>query len=118
MTLHRKDAAATALTALCVAVFVATHEGWGIWLVGDSHRWAAAVISVLGIATCALGSPGEGRATKLLAVLGAAALVLAILAIATGSLTPLSLLVADIVVLWAASTWRHTRHTTHSPLTA
>jgi hypothetical protein len=37
---------------------------------------------------------------------------------ATGSLTPLPLLVADIVVLWAASTWRHARHMPHSPLTA
>lgn len=35
------------------------------------------------------------------------ALTLAVLAVATGSLTALSLLVSDIVVLWAASTLRH-----------
>jgi hypothetical protein len=51
-------------------------------------------------------------------MLGAVALVLAVLAIVTGSLTPLSLLVVDIVLLWAASTWRHARHVHHSPLAA
>ena len=107
MTLNRKDAAATALTALCVAVFVATHEGWGIWLVGDSHRWAAGVISVLGIAACSLGTPGKDAAAKLMSVIGAVAAALALVAVVSGSLTPLSLLVAAIVLLWAISTWRH-----------
>ena len=78
-----------------------------MWLVGDSHRWAAGAISVLGIATCALGSPGRGAETKFLATLGVMALVLAVVALVTGSLTPLSLLVLDIVLLWAASTFRH-----------
>src|SRR6266511_2685059 len=100
MTLTRKDAAATALTVLVVVVFLTTHEGWGVWLIGGSHRWAAGAVALLGIATCGLGSPGKGGATKLLATLG-------VLALATGSLTALSLLVADIVVLWAASTLRH-----------
>ena len=118
MTLTRKDAAATTLTILAVLVFVASHESWNIWLVGDSHRWAAVVISLLGVVTCGLGSPGQGVATKLMAMLGAVALVLAVLAIVIGSLTPLSLLVIDIVLLWAASTWRHARHVHHSPLAA
>jgi hypothetical protein len=107
MTLTRKDAVATALTVLVVLVFLTTHEGWGVWLIGSSHRWAAAAIALLGMATCGLGSPGKGTATKLLATLGVLAFVLAVLALATGSLTPLSLLVADIAVLWAASTLRH-----------
>jgi hypothetical protein len=115
MTLSRKDAAAAALTALAVLAFLATHEGWGVPLVGDSHRWAAGAILLLGSLTCGLGSPGKGVWTKLLATLGAAALVLAVLAVATGSLTPLSLLVVDIVVLWAASTLRHVLH---APVTA
>jgi hypothetical protein len=110
MMLSRKDLVATALTALAVATFFATHEGWNVWLVGDSHRWAAAVISALGVLTCGLGSPGRGTATKLLATLGVVALVLAVLALVTGSLTPLSLLVVDIVLLWAASTLRHVGH--------
>ena len=107
MTLTRKDAAATALTALAVLVFLATHEGWGVPLVGDSHRWAAGAVLLLGSLTCGLGSPGKDRATKVLVVLGVMALVLAVLAVATGSLTPLSLLVVDMVALWAVSTLRH-----------
>jgi hypothetical protein len=107
MTLTRKDAAATALTALVVLVFVATHQEWDVWLVGGSHRWAAGAILLLGAATCGQGSPSKGRASTFLATLGAAALVLAVLALATGSLTALSLLVVDIVLLWAVSTLRH-----------
>jgi hypothetical protein len=111
MTLTRKDAAATVFTALAVLVFATTHEGWNVWLVGSSHRWAAGAILVLGMLTCATGSPEKSRMTTLLAALGIAAFVLAVLALVTGSLTPLSLLVADIVVLWAVSTLRHaTRH--------
>ena len=107
MTLNRKDAAATALTVLAVAVFAATHEGWGVWLVGDSHRWAAAVIGVLGVAACSQGTPSKDTAAKLMSVIGAIAGALAVVAVASGSLTPLSLLVAAIVLLWAVSTWRH-----------
>ena len=107
MTLTRKDVAATALTAFAVLVFLVTHESWGVPLVGDSHRWAAGAIFLLGSLTCGLGSPGKDRATKLLVVLGVAALVLAVLAVATGSLTALSLLVVDMVALWAVSTLRH-----------
>ena len=110
MALTRKDAAAAALTALAVLVFLATHEGWGVPLVGDSHRWAAGAIFLLGSLTCGLGSPGRDRATKLLALLGVTALVLGVLAVATGSLTPLSLLVVDIVALWTVSTLRHAGH--------
>lgn len=107
MLLTRKDAAATLLTALAVLVFFATHEGWNVWLVGDSHRWAAGAITLLGCLTCGLGSPGKDRATKIIALLGVAALVLAILSIASGSLTLLSLLVVAYVMLWAVSLVRH-----------
>jgi hypothetical protein len=106
----RRDLAAAALTAAAVVTFFATHEGWNVWLVGDSHRWAAGVIFALGVVTCGLGSPGRGAATRLLATLGVIALVLAVLALVTGSLTLLSLLVVDIVVLWAAATVRHAGH--------
>jgi hypothetical protein len=118
MTLSRKDLAATGLTALVVATFFASHEGWNVWLVGDSHRWAAGVILVLGVMTCGLGSPGHGAATRLLAALGVLALVLAVVALATGSLTPLSLLVVDVVLLWAVSTLRHVGHGPKPSLTA
>jgi hypothetical protein len=115
MAVSRKDVVATGLTILVVLTFIATHEGWGVPLIGDSHRWAAGAITLLGIGTCGQGTLGRGKATKLLAMLGVLAFVLAVLAIATGSLTPLSLLVLDIVVLWALSTARHSLHAPHAP---
>jgi hypothetical protein len=116
LTLTRKDVAATALTALAVAVFAATHEGWNVWLIGGSHRWAAGAILLLGAFTCGLGSPARRGAMPFFATLGTLALALAVLAFVTGSLTPLSLLVADIVILWAASTIRHARHEPGKPV--
>jgi len=116
MALTRKDITATVLTVLAVLAFAATHQGWNVWLIGGSHRWAAGAIMLLGAFTCGLGSPGRDAATKVLAVLGIAAVVLAVLAIVTGSLTPLSLLVLDIVVLWAAATWRHVSHAPGQPV--
>jgi hypothetical protein len=110
MTLGRKDVAATGLTVLVVLVFLAASQGWGVPLVGDSNRWAAGAIALLGLATCALGSPVKGRTTALLSALGFAALVLTVIALWTGSLTALALLTADVVLLWAASTLRHALH--------
>jgi hypothetical protein len=118
MTVSRKDVAATGLTALVVLVFLATHEGWGVPLIGDSHRWATGAIMFLGVMTCGQGSPGKGKGTAFLAALGTLALVLAVVALITGSLTPLSLLVVDIVVLWAASTLRHAWHVPRKPIAA
>ena len=107
MALSRKDLGATVLTALAVLVFAATRQGWNVWLVGGSHRWAAGAVLVLGVLTCGLGSPGKDPATKLLAVLGVAAGALAVLALVTGSLAVLALLIADMVLLWAGSLVRH-----------
>jgi hypothetical protein len=117
MTFTRKDAAAAVLTALAVLVFLATHEGWNVWLVGGSPRWAAAVIAILGSATCAQGSPDDGFATKVCEALGGLALLLVLAALVFGSLTVLTLLVVDIVVLWAVSTLRHVMHAPRRPMT-
>jgi len=94
MTVKTKDAVATGLTALVVLTFFATHEGWNVWLVGDSHRWAAGVITLLGVF----------------------AAVLAVFAVWTGSLTLLSLLVVDIVLLWGAATLGHVQHDHRRPI--
>jgi hypothetical protein len=83
MGLTRKDVDATALTILVVLTFAATQQGWGVLLVGDSHRWAAGTILLLGIATCALGTHVPGRMPIVFAGLGTLALLLATLAIAT-----------------------------------
>ena len=105
MTLTRKDAVATSLVGLAVLAFLVTHEAWNLPLIGDTHRWAAAVILVLGVGACAAGA--RRITSTLFGVLGGAAFVLGVLALITGSLTPLSLLVADIVVMWAIATARH-----------
>jgi len=118
MTFTRKDATATVLTILVVAVYAATHEAWGVPLIGGSHRWATGAIALLGVLTCALGSPDKGTGTRVLAALGILAFALAVLALVTGSLTPLSLLVADIVVLWAVSTLRHGGRAPQTPIPA
>jgi hypothetical protein len=118
MTTKRKDGLATGLTALAVLTFFATHHAWNVWLVGDSHRWAAGVITLLGVITCALGTPSRDYGTRVLMVLGVLAAVLAVLAVWTGSLTPLSLLVVDIVLLWGASTLGHAQRERHrTPIT-
>lgn len=117
MTVKRKDVFAAGLTALVVLTFFATHQGWNVWLVGDSHRWAAGVIALLGAITCALGTPSRDYGMRILMVLGAIATVLALLAIWTGSLTPLSLLVVDIVLLWGAATLGHAQHDHRRPIT-
>jgi hypothetical protein len=116
MRLTRKDVTATVLTILAVLVFAATHEGWAVPLVGDSHRWAAGAILLLGIGTCAQGSPDKSPMSKVLATLGILAFVLAVVALATGSLTPLSLLIVDIVALWLLSTMRHAAHRSGRPV--
>ena len=103
--LTRRDAVATGLTGLAVLAFLATHEGWNVPLIGDSHRWTAAAIMALGIGACALGSRRVN--STLFGVLGGAAFVFGVLTLVTGSLTPLSLLMADMVVMWALTTFRH-----------
>jgi len=107
MRVTQKDLAATVLTVLAVLTFAATHEGWNVWLVGGSHRWAAGAITLLGGVACGLGSPGKDTASRLLGTFGAVAGALAIAALATGSLTLVSLLTLDVVVLWAAALIRH-----------
>jgi hypothetical protein len=118
MTAVRKDLAATLLTSLAVLVYFANREGWSVPLVGDSRRWAAAVVLAVGWAACALGSPGKGRLTRVLAALGTLALAFGVIALVTGSPTWLSLLVADIAVLWAVATFRHLRREHARPVAA
>src|SRR5581483_6269560 len=107
MTLTRRDLTAAVLTALVVLTYAATHEGWGVPLVGDSRRWATGVILLLGMGACGMGSKVSGTTMTLFGLVGALTLALAIVAFWTASLTPLSLLVVCIVVLFAMSTVRH-----------
>ena len=120
MDITRKDLAATAVTAIAAVCLAATSQGWSVPLIGASHRWAAAAILLLGTVACALGSPGDianrSAATSVLAGLGVVAFGLGVAAIVTASLAVLAVLVADMVLLWAAATtrhmWGHLRHPT------
>ncbi|MGZ4379995.1 MAG: hypothetical protein ACXVZ2_03090 [Gaiellaceae bacterium] len=120
MTLTRKDAAATVLTALAVLVFAAAQESWNVWLIGSSNRWAAGVVLLLGIGACTMGTAGDemGKqtSTRVLAGIGALSLLFGLWALVTGSLTALALLVVCTVALWAGSTLRHAWHPSHHPL--
>ena len=73
MTLTRKEAVATGVAGLVLAAFLAMHEGWDVPLIGDSHRWATAVVMALGIGACALGARRVN--STLFGVLGGVALV-------------------------------------------
>lgn len=109
MNLSLKDGIAALLTGLAVLAYAATDNGWDVWLIGSSHRWAAAAIGVLGMATCSLGRPGraDDRFTRLLAGLGVATLALLVWALVSGSLTAVALLVLAVVLLFAGATLRH-----------
>ena len=111
MTLTRKGVAGTTLVVLSVLAYLTTHEGWDVWLIGDSHRWATVVILALGVLAYAVDARHDAfPGIKRLTVIGATAMVLAALELATGSLTPLSLLVVLIVAGWAVTTLRHLQH--------
>jgi hypothetical protein len=116
MTLTAKDIGAAVLTALAVLVFAAAHESWNVWLIGSSNRWAAGTILLLGMVTCALGSPAADPAAKVLGAVGVVALVAAIWAIWTASMTALWVLVLAVAVLWIGATVRHAWHPTHRPI--
>jgi hypothetical protein len=116
MTRLGKDLTAGLLTVLAVLVYATTHEGWNAYLIGGSHRWAAGAIGILGLGCCALGSRKKTAMTPVLMLLGIAALALFVVAVVTGSLTPLSLLVAAIVLLFLVSTFEHVGEVRHRPV--
>lgn len=108
-TLTRKDLVGTLVAALAVLVYVANVEGW--WYLG-SNRWAAVTMLAIGFVGCPLAARIEGeRLTSvpivLLGALGAAALVVGIVAIVTAAQWALAALTILIVVLWAGATLRH-----------
>ena len=116
MTLTRRDLAGSVLVALSVLAYLATHERWDVWLIGDSHRWATVVILALGAFAYAVDARhDEFPGLKRLMVFGGTAVVLAAVAVATGSLMPQSLLVVLIGAGWAVTTLRHAQHSETPP---
>jgi hypothetical protein len=99
-----EDVVGAIVIAATVLGYAATHEQWNVWLIGDSRRWTAGLLSVLGIAVFALASrhvPGS-----VLGLLLIASVVFAVIAFWTASLTSLSFLAATIVVVWAVAVFR------------
>jgi hypothetical protein len=109
MTMTRHTAIATTFAFLSALVVLASQQAWGIPLVGDSYRWAAAGAFVLGLGAYLVGEPLEGWHEPVVGTLGIIALALAILAMATGSVIFLWLLVATIFAIRAGLTVRHVR---------
>jgi hypothetical protein len=110
MKLDRNDRNVFGLAILAVAVFVTTYAGWGVPLIGDSRRWATAVILVLGLAAGTLSAPGLESRSYVEAGLVVLAFLFAVLAFATASLVAVALLVLAILALVATSATRHLRH--------
>jgi hypothetical protein len=109
MYLTGKDVAGTTVAALVVLVYAANVEGW--WYLG-SNRWAAATMLGVGAIGCPVGARIVGEKLTslpivLLGLTGVVALVLAVLAIATGSQWALLTLAIVVVGLWAGATLRH-----------
>jgi hypothetical protein len=108
MFLTRRDLAATAVAALVVLVYVANVQDW--WYLA-SNRSAAVTIVAIGAIGCPLGARLVGESLSapivLLGVLGAVALVLAVLAIVTAEQWALAALALVVVALWAGTTLRH-----------
>jgi hypothetical protein len=110
MRLDRNDRNVVALALLAAAVFVTTAAGWGVPLIGDSHRWATAVILVLGLLAGGLSAPGLESRSYLQGALVLLGFLFAVLAVATASLVAVGLLVIAILALVATSATRHLRH--------
>lgn len=114
MRLTWRDAVATALTAIVVALYVGYRYDVGLSLVSNP-RVLAATAFVLGVVACIVGgrvSPStQGRAaarsSRWFNFFGTVASIAAIAVLITGSEVLLALLVGVIVALWLAATARH-----------
>ncbi|HZN19810.1 MAG TPA: hypothetical protein VFB84_16740 [Micromonosporaceae bacterium] len=114
MRLTWKDAAATGLVAVIVALYAGFLTDATLPLL-DSPRMLAAVALVLGIGACTVGgtmvpaakgqpaSPGA----RLFGFFGTMTLIAAVLVMITGSEKLLAVQVGTTVALWLAATLRH-----------
>jgi hypothetical protein len=109
MTIDRNDRKVLGCAALTVATLVVTAAGWGVPLIGDSHRWATAAVLLLGLAAGAYSAPGSDSRSFLLGGLVLLAFLLAVVALASASLMALTLLVVSILALVAVSVTHHAR---------
>lgn len=109
-----EEIAAALVMAATVLGYLTTHEHWNVWLIGDSRRWTAGLLSVLAALMLALVARHIGASAT--AVFAVVAAVLAYLALWTASLTPLSLLALTILVVWATAVVRDLFVAPHAPM--
>jgi hypothetical protein len=116
MKLTWRDGVTTALAVLVGAVAVAVVQDLD-WPLLGSTRSAIVTMGILGYAMCMIGIRGSAmtsgkdlaRGPFMIAasVLGAIALVLAIVGLVVGTETMAVLLAVDLLVLWMVATLRH-----------
>lgn len=109
MTIDRNDKNVLGIAALIVATLVTTAAGWGVPLIGDSRRWATVFVLLLAAVAGWLSAPGSDARSYALGALVLGAFLLAVIALATGSLAALILLVAAVLALFAVSIAHHAR---------
>jgi hypothetical protein len=117
MRLTWKDAVSTLFTAAVVVVYVAFLSGTSAWLI-SSGRGAVTAVLVLGVVGgCALGQAadlyqGRQRTSQRIfraveTLLGAVALVAAVVGLISGATAALTVLVVATLALWLTATIRH-----------
>jgi hypothetical protein len=109
-----EDIAGAVVVAATLLAYTAVHEQWNVWLIGDSRRWTAGLLSALGIAVFALARRHVSGS-----VLGSflvAGVTFAGLAFWTAELTPLFFLAATMVVVWGIAVLRDLIVLPHTPV--
>jgi len=108
MFLTRKDLVGATAAALVALAYFANAQAW--WYL-ESNRWAAVTIVTIGIVGFLMAARVVGEKLSapivMLGLVGVAALVFSILAIATAAHWALVTLAIVVVGLWAATTLRH-----------
>jgi len=119
MRITGRDAVTTALALVVVLVYVAYRASWAIPVVGDV-RGATLVLGAVGLAMCIVGGSSSTVVRKdaflvPLSVLGVGAFVAIAVGLITGWELIVTLLTADILLMWVLATMRHAIATGPSP---
>ena len=114
MRLTWRDAVATVFMAAIVVIYVAFLNSTTAWLVSSARGTAAAVLVLGMVGGCGMSGAGaeyRGRHgwayAGAVSLLGAAALVAAVVALITASKVALAVLVTATLALWLVATIRH-----------
>ena len=127
MKLTWRDGVATIFMGAIVAIYAAFLGGTSMWLISSARGTTAAVLVLGFVGGCALGSipdlyMGAKSRTEwafiaITSMLGAVAVVAAVVGLITGGAVALAVLVSVTLALWLASTVRHALPAHGAPLT-